>query len=83
MEGCEDSGLAEVGRRVSLPVVLHADAEKEVEEAARWYEQERSGLGLEFIAAVGRIVEEISGDPERFVTWRAPWRRVELSASIL
>jgi plasmid stabilization system protein ParE len=45
---------------------FHPDAERELEEAADWYESQREGLGGEFIAAVrakiGRIVEA----PERY-----------------
>ena len=51
---------------MSLPVVLQDDADIEVEEAAVWYEEQRPGLGLEYIAAVSRIVLDIGENPERF-----------------
>jgi plasmid stabilization system protein ParE len=63
---------------VSLPVVVQDDAEIEVEEAALWYEDERPGLGLEYIAAVSRVMVDIGEDPERFPLWKPPWRRALL-----
>ncbi len=63
---------------MSLPVVFDSDAEIEVEEAALWYEERRSGLGLEYIAAVGRIVLDIGEMPNRFPAWKPPWRRAVL-----
>ena len=63
---------------MSLPVVVHDDADIEVEEAALYYEERRPGLGLEFIAAIDRIVLDISENPERFPLWRLSWRRAVL-----
>jgi hypothetical protein len=37
---------------VSRQVVFEPEASAELEEAARWYEAQRSGLGLAFLAAV-------------------------------
>jgi len=48
---------------VSRRVVLNSEASAEVEEAAFWYESQRSGLGLAFLAAVDRTVEQIAAWP--------------------
>jgi hypothetical protein len=39
---------------VSFPVVIQDDADIEVEEAALWCEEQRPGLGLEYLAALSR-----------------------------
>jgi len=38
-------------------ILFEPEASAELEEAARWYEAQRSGLGLAFLAAVDRAVE--------------------------
>ena len=63
---------------MSVPVVVHADAETEIEEAAVWYEERRPGLGLEFVAAIDRAVLDIGENPHRFPVWKPPWRRAVL-----
>ena len=45
---------------------IDPNAEAEAREAAAWYEQQRSGLGLEFLAAVDEAVQRIRHDPHRF-----------------
>lgn len=44
---------------MSYPVVVHADADGEIEEAAVWYEGRRMVLRLEFFAAVDRAIADI------------------------
>ena len=34
-----------------VSVQLRGEAERDIEEAARWYEQQREGLGYEFLTA--------------------------------
>jgi hypothetical protein len=46
---------------------LEAIAQTEFEEAAVWYESQRPGLGLEFIAEVDRVLVRIA-HADRFVT---------------
>jgi hypothetical protein len=60
---------------MTTPVVLHADPETELEEAALWYEEQRTGLRLQFVAAAARLFEAIGETPLRFPTWNGPWRR--------
>jgi len=47
-------------------IELHADAERELLEAARWYDDRRPGLGDEFTAEVGRCLLLIATAPERW-----------------
>ena len=63
---------------MTFPVVLQTDAETEIEEATIWYEQRRTGLGLEFVAALDRSMLDIGENPKRFPVWTPPWRRAIL-----
>ena len=52
---------------------IHPQAENEVRSAARWYEKQRAGLGLEFLATVDAGMARIESDPQSFSrleTWR-------------
>jgi plasmid stabilization system protein ParE len=49
---------------VSRKVVVEPDASSELLEAARWYEARRSGVGLAFLAAVDRAIEQVAAWPE-------------------
>jgi plasmid stabilization system protein ParE len=63
---------------VSLPVVTRPAAAAEIETAYRWYENEREGLGSEFLEAVEKIVKGIAENPERFSVIRRDVRRAVL-----
>lgn len=45
---------------------FHPGAEDEYREAATWYEEQSSGLGTAFVAAVDAAILIIFRDPERF-----------------
>jgi plasmid stabilization system protein ParE len=53
---------------VSLPLDLHEDADRELSDAAQYYDGERPGLGAAFVdeveAGFARIVEHPSAAPE-------------------
>ncbi len=49
---------------MSRRVLVEPEASTELEEAARWYEAQRSGLGLTFLAAVDVAVEYLAAWPE-------------------
>jgi plasmid stabilization system protein ParE len=49
---------------VSRRVLFGPEAAAELQEAASWYESERPGLGLAFLAAVERAVEHLAAWPE-------------------
>lgn len=48
---------------MSLPVTVHPEAEAEVRDAARWYEQRQTGSGLALLAATDVALESIEEWP--------------------
>ena len=50
---------------------FHASAEKEAKRAAQWYDNEREGLGMEFLAELGETIHDIRANPQRFP--RSDW----------
>jgi toxin ParE1/3/4 len=56
---------------VSLPIVFHPDVRNEVDEAHKFYERRQSGLGDDFLAAVGEVYRRIQGQPRiHQVVWQ-------------
>ena len=55
---------------MSLRLIVDPEAETEIVEAAGWYEDRLTGLGLEVLAAVDRAFSEIAEAPERFSVWK-------------
>ncbi|MFM9912626.1 MAG: type II toxin-antitoxin system RelE/ParE family toxin [Methylophilaceae bacterium] len=49
-----------------LPVVFRRQARREFDAAGNWYEQERAGLGEEFLAEIGRLLTRITTTPNQF-----------------
>ena len=49
---------------MKLPLRLSEEADAEMAEAARWYERNRIGLGLEFLAAIDTAVARIEENPQ-------------------
>lgn len=56
-------------------VVFRPIARSEYDEAVAWYENERSGLGLEFKDAVDEVLARIAAMPLIFRAVRGPVRR--------
>jgi plasmid stabilization system protein ParE len=48
---------------------LHPDARAELRSAALWYDEQRPGLGDEFIAEVSATLDRIGGAPESYPAW--------------
>ena len=46
------------------PPIFRPAAAADVEDAYRWYENQRAGLGEEFLTAVGVVVEFLAEYPE-------------------
>ena len=68
----------------SRPVRFEADADAEYREAGRWYEERRSGLGIEFFDAVDTAIRQIVdfprvGVPVPRVSSQFPVKRVAVS----
>jgi plasmid stabilization system protein ParE len=53
------------------------DAEAELQSAAIWYEEKRSGLGVEFVAVVEKALQSALENPEACPVWRPdrPYRK--------
>jgi hypothetical protein len=49
---------------MSLPIVFEPEVEAGVDEAYRWYERQRHGLGEDFLAAVRATLGRIQLNPE-------------------
>ena len=49
---------------MSRPVSFEPEASHELEAAALWYEAQRSGLGLMFLAAVDETVDQLTTWPD-------------------
>jgi hypothetical protein len=47
-------------------VVFRKTARQELDEAGDWYEKERSGLGMEFMAEIQFLIQRIANTPEQF-----------------
>ena len=48
------------------PVIFRRQARREFDEAGDWYEKERVGLGLEFLAEIEGLLQRIASNPEQF-----------------
>lgn len=47
-------------------IAFRRQARRELDEAGDWYEQERTGLGLEFFAEIERLLNRVTSNPEQF-----------------
>lgn len=45
-------------------VVFRRQARREFDQAGDWYEKERAGLGLEFLAEIQSVIDRITSHPE-------------------
>ena len=53
---------------MSLPLAFHREVREETDAAYGWYEQQRAGLGEEFLAALESCFARIQHDPEMYGT---------------
>ena len=51
---------------MSLPFAWRVAAQTEFEEAAKWYETKRAGLGVAFVSEVQRVLDKIADQPDRY-----------------
>jgi plasmid stabilization system protein ParE len=61
---------------MSLPVVLRPEARAEFDDAFDWYEQQRPGLGVDFVTQVQEAFDRISAAPEQYAQIFHDIRRV-------
>ena len=55
-----------------MRVVLHPEAHAEFRAAALWYDEQRTGLGDDFVAEVTAILGRIGDTPKVFPLWPGP-----------
>ena len=60
-------------------IILRPAAAADIEQAFRWYEQRRPGLGDEFLELLDSALGEIRAHPERFPVIHRDTRRMLLS----
>lgn len=63
---------------MKLNVYLRQEAEKDIEDAAIWYESQREGLGQEFLDAVLLALDTISENPGIYPVLHRQTRRTVL-----
>ena len=51
---------------MTLAVVFRHAARREFDEAALWYEERRSGLGVQFTSEINHAIDLTAANPERF-----------------
>ena len=61
---------------MTLPVVLRPAAQSEFDRAFDWYEEQRTGLGEDFVAQVQDALNRISAKPELYPQMFKDVRRV-------
>ena len=49
---------------MSLRLIVREKAESDIESAFRWYEEQRSGLGVDFVRSVDAALASAQRDPE-------------------
>jgi plasmid stabilization system protein ParE len=49
---------------MSLPLVFHPDVQPEVDAAYQWYEQQRPGLGTDFLVQLDSVLARLQVLPE-------------------
>ncbi len=69
---------------MTQPVRFTPEATAELEDAARWYEQRRAGLGLAFLSSVDQAVDALAnwpdaGTPVHGLSAELPVRRVPVA----
>ena len=51
---------------MSYKLILRQEAERDLIEAYKWYEEKVPGLGTDFLAVIERALESIQQNPARF-----------------
>jgi plasmid stabilization system protein ParE len=62
--GRSGEGIGKVTAVVNLPVILSEEAQQDFDDAADWYEQQKPGLGMQFIERVNETLASISAAPK-------------------
>lgn len=60
-----DQGQAQ-GLKMKRQILIRPEAEAEIEEAYAWYEEQRAGLGSDFLLCVEEGLEKIRKTPDMY-----------------
>lgn len=60
---------------MSLELVVTANAETDLDLAFRWYEDQKLGLGSEFLAAVDELLDSLVENPRQYLEIHRGLRR--------
>lgn len=60
---------------MAAELILAPEAEQDIAEAYGWYEDQRSGLGEEFLSCVDACIEAICRTPEMYAVLHEDYRR--------
>ena len=56
---------------MSYELVVRSRAKADMRRAAKWYEKQRKGLGVDFVAEVDNAIRRIEANPEQYqVTYK-------------
>ena len=61
-----------------MQILYRVEAERDVAKAQKWYDQQRAGLGRDFLAVMRRAEELLADHPEAFQTAHGDYRRMVL-----
>ena len=64
---------------MSVPVIITQEAEQDLAEGRDWYDRQKYGLGAEFVAAVGDVLERLEANPKMHQIVRKDVRRAVLA----
>ena len=70
------SAAAVQTRSVTRRVLIRAAAESDLDEARKWYNGHRPGLGDEFLVSIAEAFTRLEQDPERYRVIYQGFRRV-------
>ena len=63
---------------MTLPIILFPTAKADAERAAHWLDEQRPGLGHEFLLLMDDALARIAAYPGSWAVFRKPFRRVIL-----
>lgn len=64
---------------MSLPIRFLPEARAEYDAAADWYEEQKTGLGVDYIARVRMVLNNIAGNPQLHAAVYGDVRKVRVS----
>lgn len=57
-------------------VLIRSAAERDLDEAGKWYDKQRTGLGDEFLVSIAEAFTRLEQDPQRYRVLYRDFRRI-------